>query len=281
MEIITSIPELKNTLSAKRNQGFSVGLVPTMGALHKGHLSLLDMCLDSDHISVVSIYVNPTQFNNKEDLKNYPRNTDKDIRLLKKTGCHIVFIPGDKEMYPSEDTRKFDFGMMGKIMEGKFRPGHFEGVAKIVTKLFDIVEPDRAYFGKKDFQQLAIIKRLAADYQYNISIVGCPIVRETDGLAMSSRNQLLSPQHRQAAPVIYKTLRSAAEMIHNKDIAYICKYVTETINAESLLQVEYFEVVDSLTLEKIDVLTTDQKATGCIAVFAGKVRLIDNIDFIL
>ena len=280
MELFTTIKNLQAALLKYRNMNTSIGFVPTMGALHNGHLSLLKKCLSLDDISVVSIYVNPSQFNDKSDFNNYPRNMQNDMELLMRKGCHIVFAPGNREMYPDEDTRVFDFGNMAKIMEGKFRPGHFNGVAQIVTKLFDAVNPNRAYFGRKDFQQLAVIRKLVHDYNYKIEIIACPIVRETDGLAMSSRNTLLSPEQRKAAPLIYKTLSEIPKMICQTDISTISSFVESTINSSPFLQVEYFQIVDTHTLDPVVKLTHERPATACIAVFAGNVRLIDNIELI-
>ncbi len=280
MKIYTTIISLQSALREYRSKNYQIGFVPTMGALHKGHLSLLKQCLAKDDISVVSIYVNPSQFNDKNDFRNYPRNFQSDLDLLKENGCHIVFLPGDDEMYPSADTREFDFGMMGTIMEGKYRPGHFNGVAQIVTKLFDAVNPHRAYFGRKDFQQLSIIRKLIHDLNYSIEIVECPIIREADGLAMSSRNALLTPDQRKAAPMIYETLYKVNEMIYRNDIPTINSFVEATINASSLLKLEYFQIVDTFTLSQIKELTPEIPVTACIAVFADSVRLIDNIQLI-
>ena len=251
-----------------------------MGALHDGHLSLLKQCHAENNISVVSIYVNPTQFNDRNDFQNYPRNFQNDIVLLEENGCDILFLPDDKEMYPEPDIREFDFGAMGLVMEGKYRPGHFNGVAQIVTKLFDAVSPNRAYFGRKDFQQLAIIRKITTDYNYPIEIVECPIIREPDGLAMSSRNTLLTPDQRRAAPEIYQTLCKVCEMTNQNDIDAIHTYVEKSINSNPFLQLEYFQIVDTFTLNPLSKLTPEIPATACIAVFAGSVRLIDNIELI-
>ncbi len=280
MVIFNKINKLQAALSEYRNRNCSIGFVPTMGALHDGHLSLVKQCLADNDATVVSIYVNPTQFNDKNDLRNYPRNFQYDIGLLKELGCNLVFVPDDHEMYPVKDTRKFDFGQMGTIMEGKYRPGHFNGVAQIVTKLFDAVNPHKAYFGKKDFQQLAIIKKMVEMYRYNIEIVACPIVREPDGLAMSSRNLLLSAEQRNAAPLIYKTLCVAKGMLFQSNLSAIKSFVADTINGNPLLQLEYFEIIDTHTLNPLTNLNPERPVTACIAVYAGKVRLIDNIDLI-
>jgi len=280
MKICKIIRSLQAALSVYRSRNASIGFVPTMGALHEGHLSLVEQSVNTNDITVVSIYINPSQFNDINDLRNYPRNFQQDCKLVRKTGCNLVFAPEDNEMNPSDDTRKFDFGQMGSIMEGKFRPGHFNGVAQIVTKLFDIVKPHRAYFGRKDFQQLAIIRKLVNDYHYAIDIIGCTIIREPDGLAMSSRNALLTPEHRKAVPLIYQTLIEAKDMIFNSNVSKITSSVEQTINSNPFLKLEYFQIVDSYSLIPIEELRPENPSTACIAVNAGKVRLIDNIDFI-
>ena len=280
MEIFSTIRSLQSALSGYRNSNSTIGFVPTMGALHKGHLSLVEQSLAGNDITVASIYVNPPQFNNRDDLRNYPRNFPEDCSLLRTIGCTLVFAPDDKEMYPSEDTRTFDFGGMGSVMEGLYRPGHFNGVAQIVTKLFDAVEPHRAYFGKKDFQQLVIIRKLVADYRYPIEIVGCETMREPDGLAMSSRNTLLTPDCRKAASLIYQSLCKAKEMVVHSTLKEIVLYVNRVFKMNPFLKLEYFQVVDPLTLNPVEEITPGSPATACIAVYADKVRLIDNIDFI-
>lgn len=278
MEVFRTKESLQNALAPLKLKNISLGFVPTMGALHKGHLSLVSTCKAGNDYAICSIYVNPAQFNDKNDLKNYPRNAEQDLSMLDSAGCNFVFMPDDDEMYPEPDTRVFDFELMGSVMEGKHRPGHFNGVGQIVTKLFDLVKPDRAYFGKKDFQQLAIIRKLVADLNYKIEIIGCPIIREDDGLAMSSRNQLLTPEHRRAAPLIYQTIKTAKEMSSTAEIPMIKKYVDSVINNHPLLKLEYFQIVDSFSLESLKTLHNKTNATACIAVFAGKIRLIDNVD---
>ena len=206
MLVSNLIDETRKFLSVFRKQGKSIGLVPTMGALHEGHLSLIDASLRSNDITVISIFVNPTQFNDRKDFEKYPRDLDKDLELIRLKGCDLVFAPSEEEIYPEKDTRVFDFGTLDKYMEGKYRPGHFNGVAQIVSRLFDIIEPDRAYFGEKDFQQLVIIKNLVQQLNLPVEIVPCPIIRESDGLAMSSRNRLLTPEQRKSASKISKVL---------------------------------------------------------------------------
>jgi pantoate--beta-alanine ligase len=280
MQVFNTIGSLQKALSEMRNGTSCIGFVPTMGALHEGHLSLVSRCITKSDTVVASIYVNPTQFNDPADLKNYPRNTEQDLALLESAGCNIAFVPDDSEMYPEPDTRIFDFGPMGSIMEGSHRPGHFNGVAQIVTKLFNIVQPDRAYFGQKDFQQLAIIRKLVTDMNYPIEIIACPIVREADGLAMSSRNQLLTPSHRNAAPLIYETLKSVKKMVGRTSLDEIKTLVKNTINSNPYLTLEYFQAVESVTLKPLVSMPSKVPVTACIAVIAGAVRLIDNIEFI-
>lgn len=287
MKVFSTKSEIRQALGAddKRRgsipaDGRIIGFVPTMGALHKGHLSLVEKCKAECDVTVVSIFVNPTQFNDPKDLTNYPRNTEADLEMLEKAGADIVFIPSVGEMYPSPDMRLFDFGNLDKVMEGAHRKGHFNGVAQIVTRLFDIVVCNRAYFGEKDFQQVAIIRELVEKQGYDIEIAGCPIVRESDGLAMSSRNLLLTHEHRKAAPLIYKTLSES--LLHKDDLSVkeFEKNVIDKINKDPLLKVEYFEVVNARTLESIESWRDPAPKRGCIAVFAGNIRLIDNIEIL-
>ncbi|MBN2486633.1 MAG: pantoate--beta-alanine ligase [Bacteroidales bacterium] len=278
MQLIESIHGLKEKLAFYKKNG-KIGFVPTMGALHKGHLSLVNRCAEENQCSVVSIYVNPTQFNDKNDLNRYPRNLELDLGLLANCNCDFVFAPGDDEMYPVPDMRKFNFGLLETVMEGKFRPGHFNGVAQIVSKLFDAVQPDRAYFGLKDFQQLAVIKKMAIDYNYPVEIVPCDIVREADGLAMSSRNALLEPEKRNAAPFIYNSLLFASELSKTKSPGEIKQEINMLYQKNTELELEYFEIVDNNSLLPVEHFGNKNLCTACIAVFAGKIRLIDNIQF--
>ena len=280
MQIYNNINNLKLALNLFRLEKKSIGFVPTMGALHSGHLSLVKESLINNGVTVTSIYVNPTQFNDKNDLKNYPRNFKQDCDLLESSGCDIVFSPNDNEMYPVPDTRIFDFGPIANVMEGKHRPGHFNGVAQIVTKLFDAVQPDCAYFGQKDFQQLSIIRKFVQDLNYPIKIIACPIFRENDGLAMSSRNLLLGENERKAAPLIFKTLTKAKEKSKTANMVEVSRWVEQSINENSFLKLEYFEMVNTFSLLPVTNISGKEPITACIAVFAGKVRLIDNIDFI-
>jgi pantoate--beta-alanine ligase len=280
MRVIITVPELQKQL---KETGLSpVGFVPTMGALHEGHLSLAENAMKKCPVVVVSIFVNPTQFNDKKDLENYPRTPERDLELLMKVlrETDLVFTPGVKEIYPEEDNREFHFGNLDNVMEALHRPGHFNGVAQVVSRLFEIVKPDFAFFGLKDFQQLAVIKELVRQTGNKVKIIGNPIIRETDSLAMSSRNRLLDPEIRFNAPVIFKTISSAAEMIRNYDIPEIKSFVTKSIHKITGFEVEYFEIVDDMELvpvkSKTD-MTKEKQYFGCIAVRAGKIRLIDNI----
>jgi len=279
MKLYTTISELQDALNIEREKGFKIGFVPTMGALHKGHLSLVQHAGEMADIVVVSIFVNPTQFNDTVDLANYPRTLADDLEKLSTQHCDYVFFPSVEEIYPVTDTRRFEFGNLETVMEGKFRPGHFNGVAQVVSKLFDIVQPDKAFFGLKDFQQLAIIKNLVIQLKLDIEIVPCEIVRESDGLAMSSRNKLLLPEYRACVPVIYQTLMKARELAFVKSVAEVKDFVFDAINAIALLKVEYFEIVDDRTLIPVPDWSGTGIKVGCIAVQAGKVRLIDNLIF--
>lgn len=279
IKTLSSIEQANQTLDGLRDSGKIIGFVPTMGALHEGHASLVKKALEENDIVVVSIFVNPTQFNDKNDLKNYPRTPDKDIALLSDLGVHYVFMPTEGEIYPEPDTRQFDFGILDKVMEGEHRPGHFNGVAQIVSKLFEIVKPHRAYFGQKDFQQLAIIRKLVQMLNLNIEIIACPILREKDGLAMSSRNLLLDPEKRASAPLISKTLFEARNKMLEMSVKNLIDWVVNSINRDLHLSVEYFELSDAITLEPIKDWSDAEHIVGCIAVKAGNVRLIDNVIF--
>ncbi|HEX2970556.1 MAG TPA: pantoate--beta-alanine ligase [Bacteroidales bacterium] len=281
MKIIKTISELKeNRMSSK---SFPLGLVPTMGALHEGHLSLAHSAIAACPEIIVSIFVNPTQFNDKNDLEKYPRTMEKDKDLLGTVlrKNDIIFAPEVHEIYPEEDKRKFSFGNLDNVMEALHRPGHFNGVAQIVSKLFSITEPDIAFFGMKDFQQLAVIKDLVRQMNSRIQIVSCPIIRENDGLAMSSRNALLEKHVREKAPVIFKTISEAAGMITSKDIPEIREFVAHKINSIRDFNVEYFEIADDVELIPVNAkrnMIPGRKYYCCIAVKAGKIRLIDNIE---
>ncbi|GAP71904.1 pantoate-beta-alanine ligase [Candidatus Symbiothrix dinenymphae] len=289
MKIIEKIDDLKGVLATARHTHKSIGLVPTMGALHAGHRALVAHAVAENDVTVVSIFVNPTQFNDKNDLKNYPRTPEADCELLANAGVNIVFMPSAEEMYPAPDTRQFEFGALATVMEGAFRPGHFNGVAQIVSRLFEIAAPDRAYFGEKDFQQLAIIREMVRHLQLDVQIVACPIVREADGLAMSSRNARLTAAQRQAAVNISRVLLHSRELrvkpahsschceLDPQSLESTRQWVTEQVNAVPELQVEYFAIVDGTTLQPIENWADSAFPVGCIAVFDGDVRLIDTV----
>ncbi len=277
MEIFNKINKTKNYLYKIKQKGLSIGFVPTMGALHKGHFSLLQKSKQENDFTACSIFVNPIQFNNKEDLEKYPRDFQSDTKILKEIGCDLLFMPSVEEMYPEPIDTVYDFGNLDKVMEGKYRPGHFNGVAVVVNKLFNIIEPDRAYFGEKDFQQLVIIKHLVKKYNIPVEIVSCPIVRENDGLAISSRNVRLTTEERKAAPYIYQTLLKAKEKAGDISVEELKKWVYFGINKNPLMKLEYFEVVDMETLMPIKKRTDNKNIIACIAVYLNKIRLIDNI----
>jgi pantoate--beta-alanine ligase len=279
MQVVKHINDLRTVLDIKKKEGIKIGFVPTMGALHEGHLSLVEQAGSQTDFVVVSIFVNPTQFNDKGDLERYPRDLEKDVALLSPTPCKLIFAPGVEDIYPEPDTRRFDFGALEEVMEGKFRPGHFNGVAQVVSRLFDAVKPDKAFFGEKDFQQLAIISEMVRRMNIPVEIVPCPIVREKDGLAMSSRNMLLSPEQRVNAAHISATLFEAVNKSRELSVQELCKWVTDRINENEYLNTEYFEIVDSMTLQPVKNWNDPGEKVGCIAVHCGKVRLIDNIRF--
>jgi pantoate--beta-alanine ligase len=279
MKIIHKINDLKNLLSIYVKEDKSIGFVPTMGALHDGHISLVRQCKNENEICVVSIFVNPTQFNDKNDLVKYPRTLEKDCELLENAGCDIVFAPTEEEMYPEPDTRVFALGRVAEVMEGKHRPGHFNGVAQIVSKLFEAVTPDNAYFGEKDFQQIAVIREMARQLGLKVNIIAVPIVREADGLALSSRNTRLTAEQRQIAPIIARTLKESRNFVPEKSVREVEKWVCDILNATPQLRVEYYEIVNGKTLEPIDNWSDSEERVGCITVFCGEVRLIDNIKY--
>jgi len=281
MEILKTIAEVKAKIVLLKTENLSIGFVPTMGALHEGHLSLIECSKKQTDITFVSIFVNPTQFNDKKDLERYPRTTKDDINKLESVDTDILFLPNEKEIYPEKDTRQFDFENIDKVMEGKYRKNHFNGVAQVVSRLFEIIPANIAFFGLKDFQQYAIIKRLVKKYmsETDIKIIACPIIREKDGLAMSSRNMLLSEEQRKNANLISQTLFKAKKIGKEKNIEDLKKYVINTINKNNFLEVEYFDIVDNVELKEIVDWNEQNKKIGCIAVHCGKIRLIDNIYF--
>ena len=279
MKIVNNIKDLKGYLAEEKQNNKQIGFVPTMGALHEGHLSLVKRCVEENDVCVVSIFVNPTQFNDKHDLETYPRTLDKDCALLEPTGCKYVFAPSVEEMYPEPDIHTFDFGTVSAVMEGARRPGHFNGVAQIVSKLFYAVEPDNAYFGEKDFQQIAVIRAMVNQLNIPVKINACPILREADGLALSSRNVRLTPEQRQKAPLIARTLKESTNFAPEKSVQEVIDYVVNTINADPVMRVEYYEIVDGNTMESIQSWSDTTYPVGCITVYCGEVRLIDNIKY--
>ena len=275
MKVFESVKELRAELDKAEQSG--IGFVPTMGALHAGHRSLVERARRENGTVVVSVFVNPTQFNDKNDLKHYPRTPEADARLLEEAGADFVLMPTVEEIYPQPDTRQFDFGLIDKVMAGATRPGHFNGVAQVVSRLFNIVRPARAYFGEKDFQQIAVIKSMVAQLALPIEIVECAIVRGEDGLALSSRNTLLDAAHRAAAPHIYATLRAAVAQSQEMAPARLKEWVTAEVERNPLLKVIYYQSVDARTMQEVAAWDDSPRIQGCIAVQAGDIRLIDNI----
>ena len=279
MTVINTISELRECLAQHRKEGHSIGLVPTMGALHEGHASLVRRSVKENDVTVVSIFLNPTQFNDPKDLERYPRTLDADCRILEQCGADIAFAPTVKEIYHEPDTRQFSYPPTDTVMEGAMRPGHFNGVCQIVSKLFSYVEPDRGYFGEKDYQQIAVIRRMADDLGFRLQIVPCPVVRQSDGLALSSRNALLSPEERKTAANIYRILNESRTL--GLTIQQTHDWVVKEINAIPGLEVQYFSIVDGDSLA--DVTSWDETASivGCITVFCGTtpIRLIDHIRY--
>ncbi len=282
MKVLRTKQALEEYVSGERQQNHTVGLVPTMGALHAGHLSLVSKAVKDCDAVVASVFVNPTQFNNPADLASYPRSEEQDFRLLEQGGVAAVFAPSVEEIYPADapaDNHIFDLGAVAEVMEGKFRPGHFQGVAQIVSLLFRLVKPDKAFFGEKDFQQIAVIRRMAITEGLPVEIVPCPIKREEDGLALSSRNQLLTAEDRATAPGIYQALKASVDYAKEHSIQATHDSVVEAINALPHCEVEYYEIVDGITLQPVAEWSDSEDIVGCITVYCGKVRLIDNIRY--
>ncbi|MDR2424112.1 MAG: pantoate--beta-alanine ligase [Prevotellaceae bacterium] len=273
MNRFLTVSELKAGIDSAK----TVGFVPTMGALHWGHISLVEMSKSMCDITVVSIFVNPTQFNDRNDYNRYPRDIEADCQMLEEAGCDLVFIPSEKEIYPQPDTRIFDFGLLDKVMEGLFRPGHFNGVAQVVSRLFDIINPDMAFFGQKDFQQTVIIKEMVRQLNIPTKIIVAPIVREANGLAMSSRNKLLMPENRENASLIHEAMMLATEFVPNIEVKKVKDTISTIISKSATLKVEYIEIVDGETLQPISRWTDANDIYICVAVYAGKIRLIDNL----
>ena len=281
MKVFHKIVDLQNQLFEDRKNGMTIGLVPTMGALHEGHASLVCQSVGENDVTVVSVFVNPTQFNDKNDLKNYPRDLAADCQLLESCKADYVFAPEVEEMYPIPDTRTFEFPPVSTVMEGAHRPGHFNGVCQVVSRLFYIVKPHRAYFGEKDWQQIVVVKAMVKQLGLDVKIVECPIVRDEDGLARSSRNTLLSPDERAIAPNIFKALKEGVKYAKTHSVAETHDYVINEVNAVKGLEVEYFSIVDGNTLQDVAQWDDSDYIVGCITVYCGKipVRLIDHIKF--
>ena len=281
MKVFTKIVDLQNALFDERKLGRQVGLVPTMGALHEGHASLVRRSVKENDITVVSVFVNPTQFNDKNDLKHYPRTLDADCKLLEECGADYVLAPTVEEMYPTPDTRQFEYPPVSTVMEGVHRPGHFNGVCQVVSRLFYIVKPDRSYFGEKDWQQIAVVKAMVKHLGIPVQIVECDIVRDEDGLAKSSRNMLLAPDERAIAPTIYKALKASVTYAKGHTVQQTHDKVVKDINAVEGLDVEYFSIVDGNTLQDVENWDDSDYVVGCITVYCGKtpIRLIDHIKY--
>lgn len=280
MKIIRTVEELKSVVGALKAEGKSVGLVPTMGALHDGHVSLMEKARGDNDVVVVSVFVNPTQFNNPDDLRTYPRTEEADCARMRDAGVDIAFIPSVEEIYPEPDNRVFDLGKVAEVMEGSMRPGHFNGVAQIVSKLFRMVEPTRAYFGEKDFQQIAVIRRMVEIEGFkNLEIVDCPIKREADGLALSSRNVRLTPHQREIAPNIHRIMVESLDKARDCSVEEVKRSVIDAVNAYPEMDVEYYEIVNAADMQPITDWSQASQAVGCITVYLGDVRLIDNIKY--
>ena len=276
---IFAVDELRKQVEMFRSEGKTIGLVPTMGALHGGHKSLVERARRENDVVVVSVFLNPTQFNNKEDLRTYPRTAEADAAMLESCGVDIAFMPTVEEIYPEPDTRVFNLGPVAEVMEGAMRPGHFNGVCQIVSKLFAMVEPTRAYFGEKDFQQIAVIRAMAKQLGFNLEMVSCPCIREDDGLAKSSRNVRLTPQVRKIAPNIYRVLRESVEFAQDHSVEQTHDWVVATINAYPEMDVEYFSICDGIDLQPVKNWDDSDYIVGCITVYCGDVREIDNITY--
>ncbi len=277
MKKIETVAKLQSLIVQEEESNKSVGFVPTMGALHAGHMALVERCRRENDFCIVSIFVNPTQFNNTSDLEHYPRTLEADCALLQAAGVDVVFVPTVREIYPQQDTRQFHFGALEQVMEGAHRPGHFNGVAQVVSKFFTMIMPDRAYFGEKDFQQLVIIKAMVKQLHLSVKIVPCPIVREKDGLAMSSRNARLTAEQRQVAPFISTVLQASKIWQNTCSVEEVRQKVLQRLKKQPLLKVEYFDIVNAATLQHSANWEEEGEKLGCVAVFLGDIRLIDNV----
>lgn len=277
MIVVETIKSLKQELEKYNSK--NVGFVPTMGALHDGHISLVKRSVEENDVTVVSVFVNPTQFNDKADLERYPRTEEADKKLLEAAGCDIVFMPQVEEMYPEEDTRVFNFGSIETVMEGKYRPGHFNGVAQIVSKLFYAVEPTRSYFGEKDFQQVAIIRDMVKQLNIPVEIIACPIIREESGLARSSRNELLTAEERKKAALISQVLSKSVNFAKEMSVEEVKNWVNDQFKSDDTFKMDYYDIVDGNSLQSVSSWDESDYIVGCIAIYCGKIRLIDNIHY--
>ncbi len=277
MIVFKTRAEVAEYCFSKQKEGLSIGLVPTMGALHEGHLSLVRASKGENEVTLATIFVNPIQFNNASDLEKYPRTLENDLLLLEKSGCDALFAPDEQEMYASPPSIKMDFGNLEKVMEGAFRPGHFSGVGVVVAKLFNIIKPNHAYFGQKDLQQFLVIQQMVKDLSFPIRVHACPIIRESDGLAMSSRNVRLSPQNRPVAAQLYQALLRAKEMAPKEGVEKTKQMVASFIGQNSAFTLEYFEIADGVSLASVADIASHKRVALCIAVYLDGVRLIDNV----
>lgn len=276
MLVLHKITEIRSVISEEKRKGKTIGFVPTMGALHPGHISLINFSKQQTDITVCSIFVNPTQFNNQADLKHYPRTPESDIKLLEEAGCDILYMPEVSDVYPENDNRKFDFGYLDTILEGATRPGHFNGVGQVVSILLEGVKPDKAFFGSKDYQQVMVVKSLVKQLNLSVEIIPCPILREADGLAMSSRNTRLTAEERKIAALIPQWMQEAITLVKENGIEAAKQFINEKVSKVPEMKLDYYEVCDAETLKSISEITPNQKAITLIAVFVGNIRLIDN-----
>lgn len=277
MIIFYTIDKVKTLITSKKQQGKSIGFVPTMGALHNGHISLLNEAKQQTDYTVCSIFVNPTQFNNASDLTLYPKTPEKDIKLLEEAGCDMLYLPDVKDVYPEKDTRIFTFGLLDTLLEAAHRPGHFNGVAQVVSILLNGIQPSKAFFGSKDYQQVMVVKSLVEQLKLPVQIIECPIIREKDGLAMSSRNVRLSTEEREVASIIPKLMLLAREIAINKGVREAKAYIIKEVSKQPSMKLEYYEICDAVTLEPFEVISSHKRSIALIALFVGNVRLIDNL----
>ena len=276
MLVIHKIKEIEQLIAFEKQKGLTVGFVPTMGALHQGHISLIEISKKSTNLTVCSIFVNPTQFNNPSDLTLYPRTPEADIKLLEAAGCDILYMPEVSDVYPENDSRAFNFGFLDTVLEGATRPGHFNGVGQVVSILLDGVKPDKAFFGSKDYQQVMVVKELVKQLKFPVEIVSCPILRENDGLAMSSRNTRLSLKERKLASLIPIMMKEAKQIALQKGVPEAKWFIEQEVIKVPLMKLDYYEICDANTLQSISTIDKDKQSISLIAIFVGKIRLIDN-----